>query len=63
VNVVGVLATCQAFLPLLRAGKFKGRIVNLGSVVCLPAMIAHGHMWGFLHSVDSDLATLTARHH
>ncbi|WIA32194.1 hypothetical protein OEZ86_003043 [Tetradesmus obliquus] len=32
VNVVGVLATCQAFLPLLRAGQHKGRIVNLGSV-------------------------------
>jgi NAD(P)-dependent dehydrogenase (short-subunit alcohol dehydrogenase family) len=35
VNVVGVLATCQAFLPLLRAGQHKGRIVNLGSVVRL----------------------------
>jgi NAD(P)-dependent dehydrogenase (short-subunit alcohol dehydrogenase family) len=40
VNVVGVLATSQAFLPLLRAGKYKGHIVNLGSVVSLPALIA-----------------------
>lgn len=30
VNVVGVVAVTQAFLPLLRAG--KGRIINVGSV-------------------------------
>jgi NAD(P)-dependent dehydrogenase (short-subunit alcohol dehydrogenase family) len=40
VNVVGVLATSQAFLPLLRAGKYKGHIVNLGSVVSASALNA-----------------------
>jgi NAD(P)-dependent dehydrogenase (short-subunit alcohol dehydrogenase family) len=33
VNFMGAVATTQAFIPLLRAGQRKGRIVNIGSVV------------------------------
>ncbi len=33
VNLYGALRMCQACLPLLRQGKVKGRIVNIGSVV------------------------------
>lgn len=32
-NVMGIVATSQAFIPLLRRGQQKGRIVNMGSVV------------------------------
>ncbi|KAL6753570.1 hypothetical protein V8C86DRAFT_2723600 [Haematococcus lacustris] len=32
VNLVGVVRVTQAFLPLLRRGKAKGRIVNIGSI-------------------------------
>lgn len=38
VNVVGVLRTSQAFLPLLR-GPQKGRIVNISSVVSTYACV------------------------
>lgn len=33
VNVTGVLRCTQAFLPLLREGDAKGRIVNMSSIV------------------------------
>lgn len=33
VNLMGVLRVTQAFLPLLRAGKERGRIVNISSDV------------------------------
>ncbi|MDX1741425.1 MAG: SDR family oxidoreductase, partial [Rhodothermales bacterium] len=36
VNVIGLLATTQAFVPLLRKG--RGRIVNIGSLAGLVAM-------------------------
>eukprot|EP00878_Enallax_costatus_P003161 GHUV01003361.1.p1 GENE.GHUV01003361.1~~GHUV01003361.1.p1 ORF type:complete len:376 (+),score=89.26 GHUV01003361.1:374-1501(+) len=32
VNVTGVLAASQAFIPLLRRGQQEGRIINMGSV-------------------------------
>eukprot|EP00775_Hariotina_reticulata_P012390 gene12390-12525_t len=32
VNLFGVVSTSQAFLPLLRQGPVKGRIINVGSV-------------------------------
>ncbi len=32
VNVIGLLATTQAFLPLLQAGNPRGRVVNISSV-------------------------------
>lgn len=33
VNLFGALATSQAFIPLLRQGQQKGRIINISSVV------------------------------
>jgi NAD(P)-dependent dehydrogenase (short-subunit alcohol dehydrogenase family) len=33
VNFMGAVATSQAFIPLLRAGQQRGRIVNISSVV------------------------------
>lgn len=33
VNLFGVVATSQAFIPLLRQGPQKGRILNISSVV------------------------------
>lgn len=32
INVVGAVAATQAFLPLLRRGRGRGRIVNMGSI-------------------------------
>jgi NAD(P)-dependent dehydrogenase (short-subunit alcohol dehydrogenase family) len=43
VNFMGAVTTSQAFIPLLRSGQQKGRIVNVSSVVSTqdhPAM--HG---------------------
>lgn len=36
VNVVGQIAVCQAFIPLLRKG--RGRIINMGSIAGLNAL-------------------------
>jgi short-subunit dehydrogenase involved in D-alanine esterification of teichoic acids len=33
VNFMGAVATSQAFIPLLRSGQQKGRIINVSSVV------------------------------
>jgi NAD(P)-dependent dehydrogenase (short-subunit alcohol dehydrogenase family) len=33
VNFMGAVTTSQAFIPLLRSGQQKGRIVNVSSVV------------------------------
>jgi NAD(P)-dependent dehydrogenase (short-subunit alcohol dehydrogenase family) len=33
VNVTGPLRCTQAFLPLLRAGQRRGRVVNMSSIV------------------------------
>jgi NAD(P)-dependent dehydrogenase (short-subunit alcohol dehydrogenase family) len=33
VNFMGAFTTSQAFIPLLRSGQQKGRIVNVSSVV------------------------------
>jgi NAD(P)-dependent dehydrogenase (short-subunit alcohol dehydrogenase family) len=33
VNFMGAVTTSQAFIPLLRAGQQKGRIINISSVV------------------------------
>ncbi|WIA12060.1 hypothetical protein OEZ85_012137 [Tetradesmus obliquus] len=52
VNVVGVLATCQAFLPLLRAGQHKGRIVHLGSVAGHLPMPHYGPYSASKHALE-----------
>jgi NAD(P)-dependent dehydrogenase (short-subunit alcohol dehydrogenase family) len=33
VNFMGAVTTSQAFIPLLRAGQQKGRVINISSVV------------------------------
>jgi NAD(P)-dependent dehydrogenase (short-subunit alcohol dehydrogenase family) len=33
VNFMGAVVTSQAFIPLLRGGQQKGRIINVSSVV------------------------------
>lgn len=45
VNVTGVLRCTQAFLPLLRAGAARGRIVNVSSIVSEQAHLGpQGHL-------------------
>jgi NAD(P)-dependent dehydrogenase (short-subunit alcohol dehydrogenase family) len=53
VNVIGLLAVTQAFLPLLRAGNIPGRVINLSSVAGRVASPFLGAYAASKHAVEA----------